>query len=322
MNAINAKPKLYKIRYRGCYKGDTPDPDDRDVGKILEWTMEQILAEINRERSSGWTDYDETDWVEGLTEWTCYEPAEEAVAKTHWEGETMRTYDENGPIWDPARLTKSVSETDDDEDKVSAFADSIVFDPDMVHRMYTTEATGDSRVPGRQTITVVFRNAVGATVEVDSVIESMTRLDWRRVCDGILERMITLNRRNPDKYNWPTPRVAVTTRPDDDDPDVCGELVLEWEIDVDTAREVRRYISRFRSESEETCVNCDSRIPYRHQAGRTAVRCHRCGAVNPLCSDCERPDGPNACRDCDLAWHCREVNKALGIGEKGGRHAC
>ena len=65
----------YAVRYRGCYRGDgNPDPSDKDVGKVLWWTMAQILDEVNRDRSSGWTDYDETDWTEGLDEWTWYEP--------------------------------------------------------------------------------------------------------------------------------------------------------------------------------------------------------------------------------------------------------
>jgi hypothetical protein len=39
-------------------------------------SLETILREINCHRSSGWTDYDETDWREGLDEWTWYEPLE------------------------------------------------------------------------------------------------------------------------------------------------------------------------------------------------------------------------------------------------------
>ena len=37
-------------------------------------SMSRILAEINSDRSAHWTDYDETDWAEGLDEWTLYEP--------------------------------------------------------------------------------------------------------------------------------------------------------------------------------------------------------------------------------------------------------
>jgi len=33
------------------------------------WTLQQVLAEINRDRSEHWTPYDETDWEEGWDEW-------------------------------------------------------------------------------------------------------------------------------------------------------------------------------------------------------------------------------------------------------------
>jgi len=46
---------------------------DKDDNTIHFWTMEQILFEINRDTSEEWTDYDETDWEEGLNEWTEYE---------------------------------------------------------------------------------------------------------------------------------------------------------------------------------------------------------------------------------------------------------
>jgi len=36
---------------------------------VHEWTLEEILSEINRDRSDKWTDYDETDWREGWDEW-------------------------------------------------------------------------------------------------------------------------------------------------------------------------------------------------------------------------------------------------------------
>ena len=66
---------LYAVRYRGCYKrGGQPDTTDKKVGRIYWWPMSKILEEINFGRSSGWTDYDKTDWTEGLDEWTWYEP--------------------------------------------------------------------------------------------------------------------------------------------------------------------------------------------------------------------------------------------------------
>jgi hypothetical protein len=35
--------------------------------------LEDILEEINRDRSEEWTDYDKTDWREGLEQFTEWE---------------------------------------------------------------------------------------------------------------------------------------------------------------------------------------------------------------------------------------------------------
>ena len=40
-----------------------------EKGRIEEWTLEQVIDEINRDRSDNWTNYDETDWKEGWDEW-------------------------------------------------------------------------------------------------------------------------------------------------------------------------------------------------------------------------------------------------------------
>lgn len=40
-----------------------------ETNEIEEWPLEAILEEINRDRSGGWTDYTESDWVEGWLEW-------------------------------------------------------------------------------------------------------------------------------------------------------------------------------------------------------------------------------------------------------------
>lgn len=51
---------LYKVRYIGTFGQEE---------SLEEWTLEQIIEEINRDRSEHWTDYDETDWEEGWNEW-------------------------------------------------------------------------------------------------------------------------------------------------------------------------------------------------------------------------------------------------------------
>ena len=38
-------------------------------GATYEWTIREILNEINRDSSSEWTNYDETDWQEGWNQW-------------------------------------------------------------------------------------------------------------------------------------------------------------------------------------------------------------------------------------------------------------
>lgn len=37
--------------------------------QIEHWTIEQILNEINRDRSEEWTKYDQNDWQEGWRVW-------------------------------------------------------------------------------------------------------------------------------------------------------------------------------------------------------------------------------------------------------------
>jgi hypothetical protein len=44
-----------------------------ETKEVFNWTIEQILEEINRDRSEEWTPYDKSDWIEGLEEWTEYE---------------------------------------------------------------------------------------------------------------------------------------------------------------------------------------------------------------------------------------------------------
>ena len=45
--------KVYKIR-------------DVEDGSVYPMTLPMILEELNRDRSEEWTNYDETDWREGL----------------------------------------------------------------------------------------------------------------------------------------------------------------------------------------------------------------------------------------------------------------
>ena len=39
---------------------------NRVYGNVEEWNVHEVLEEINRDRSEEWTDYDESDWLDGL----------------------------------------------------------------------------------------------------------------------------------------------------------------------------------------------------------------------------------------------------------------
>lgn len=41
----------------------------KDEQECQEWTLEEIIEHINRDRSEEWIDYDKTDWKEGWNEW-------------------------------------------------------------------------------------------------------------------------------------------------------------------------------------------------------------------------------------------------------------
>jgi hypothetical protein len=46
---------------------------DSEFNEIHFLDVRGILEEVNRDRSDGWTPYDESDWYEGMTEWTGFE---------------------------------------------------------------------------------------------------------------------------------------------------------------------------------------------------------------------------------------------------------
>lgn len=51
------KTKQYKVK-------------DLNTNKVSDWTLSDILSEINRDHSEEWEAYDETDWREGWDEWS------------------------------------------------------------------------------------------------------------------------------------------------------------------------------------------------------------------------------------------------------------
>lgn len=40
-----------------------------EEGVTRRWSLEEVLEEVNRDRSDTWTDYTEEDWQEGWDEW-------------------------------------------------------------------------------------------------------------------------------------------------------------------------------------------------------------------------------------------------------------
>jgi|15BtaG_2_1085339.scaffolds.fasta_scaffold27655_3 hypothetical protein len=52
------------------------NPDTGEVEGTAQWTVAEIIAEINRDRGVNWQDYDESDWQEGWREFVegkpCY----------------------------------------------------------------------------------------------------------------------------------------------------------------------------------------------------------------------------------------------------------
>ena len=41
---------------------------DKDHYEEFDWSVTEIIEEINRDRSSQWTDFNESDWKEGWLE--------------------------------------------------------------------------------------------------------------------------------------------------------------------------------------------------------------------------------------------------------------
>jgi hypothetical protein len=55
--------------FDGLFDHETYTIVCKDTGERQIWTLKQILYEINRDHSSEWQNYDESDWREGWDEW-------------------------------------------------------------------------------------------------------------------------------------------------------------------------------------------------------------------------------------------------------------
>jgi hypothetical protein len=62
-----------------------------ETGEYATMTVPEILEEINRDRSDKWTDYDASDWQEGLSEFTEWELVEEEQEQEEESSEDDRS---------------------------------------------------------------------------------------------------------------------------------------------------------------------------------------------------------------------------------------
>ena len=218
---------------------------------------------------------------------------------------------------DPARITKGMDEEDDHDDLIVALVDNIIVDPADVHSVLTTEVSSASGDMSNFGIEVTFNNTMGLTGYVDSILETLNMRDWRVFCDKFLKKMLGSIGRNADKYNWPTPHPEVTKVPEEDDTDVISSVRVKWSLDERTWAAAKTYVEyRIRCHryetGEELCVNCDTQIKYKVEEGKNVVTCPVCGALNPICNECTRPEREkNACDRCEIYNLCRKMNKHM-----------
>lgn len=182
-----------------------------------------------------------------------------------------------------------------------AFADAIAHGPGSGYNYVMPDT-------GKGIVVLTFRNEYGPTVEVDDVIETMTMADWRDVCDEFCKIALRDNKYDPEYFNWPTPIPIVTFTPEDEGTDVIASVRVRFEVDVDTFDALRE-----RNEAqEETCCECDATIRYVPAKGKNVVTCPKCGAIQPLCSDCHRPEREkNECDKCKLYVMCNGMNRHM-----------
>ncbi len=69
MNEFEAQTK--KIKFKNT-----------ETGLIRTFTINEMIKDINRDRSEDWQDYDLTDWQEGMEQFTEWELFEELKAES------------------------------------------------------------------------------------------------------------------------------------------------------------------------------------------------------------------------------------------------
>ena len=198
-------------------------------------------------------------------------------------------------------FTHSMDENDNMTDLISAFVESVIHNVEKVHTMrFLTE---DHDVGGGETetdhlIEVTFTNAVGCTVAVDGILERFTMVDWRLICDALLERMIKRMGDDPADWSWETPRPFVTLVPGWDNNDIIDTVTIVWRIPEMLWKRLRNFTSKDETnkateatETEgydisEVCPHCDCEFMMNWDVKRKGYRVHcpSCGKLVKLSS--------------------------------------
>ena len=220
----------------------------------------------------------------------------------------------------PARVTQGMDESDDPDELIEALVDNVVEDPGNVHSVSATEVADATAYDFE--IEVTFNNKVGQTCAVDGILEKMNMRDWRVFCDKFLVKALDATGHDAELYDWPIPRPEVTKIPEDGGTDVIASVRVKWRIDVETWHDVKAFVEEKAGRKDDevyetTCIRCDSQIRYRARRGANVVTCPECGAVNPLCNECTRPERErNACDRCRIHILCRRMNSHMAKWRK------
>ena len=171
-----------------------------------------------------------------------------------------------------------------------------------------------------------YANSFGPTCTVDDVLERMNMRDWRMTCDEFCKSVLRKGGLDPQDYDWPTPLPKVMRVPEDDGTDITARVCVTFKVDGRTYEAIRGILvneDRTREKSpddrgEETCSDCDAQIRYKVEKGKTIVVCPECGKIQPICSECTRPEhGKGACSTCELMIKCGELeNLRAEIGKE------
>lgn len=196
-------------------------------------------------------------------------------------------------------FTHSMDENDNITDLISAFVGSVLHNVEKVHTIrFLTE---DHDVGGGETetdhlIEVTFTNAVGCTVAVDGILERFTMVDWRLICDNLLERMIKRIGDDPSEWSWETPRPFVTLVPGWNNNDIIDTVTIVWRIPEMLWKRLRNaWVPEHEDKDEdgecdisEVCPHCDCEFMMKWDVKRSRVHCPNCGAVINVHKNCDK----------------------------------